>query len=48
MTEQVMIYVISKSANQNALELFSIDSNYFYWNDQKILKILILGIMYLL
>lgn len=35
MNEQVMIYVISKSANQNALELFSNDSNYFYWNDNK-------------
>ena len=35
MTEQVMIYVISKSANLNALELLDINSKYFYWNDNK-------------
>lgn len=35
MIEQVMIYVISKSASSNAKELFSKDSKYFYWNDTK-------------
>ena len=34
MIENVMIYIISSSANENSKELFSSDSNaYFYWND---------------
>lgn len=35
MNEQVMIYVIAKSASSNAKELFSNDAKYFYWNDTK-------------
>lgn len=35
MTEQVMIYEVKSGAAANALELFSNDSKYFYWNDSK-------------
>lgn len=35
MKGQVMIYVISRSANENALDLFNEDFDFFYWNDNK-------------
>ena len=35
MTEQVMIYEVKSAASSNAAELFSNDSEYFYWNVTK-------------
>ena len=35
MTEQVMIYEVKSAASLNAIELFSNDSKYFYWNETK-------------
>ena len=35
MNEQVMIYEVKSAASSNAQELFSDDSNYFYWNETK-------------
>ncbi|MBA3284879.1 MAG: hypothetical protein H0U27_07450 [Nitrosopumilus sp.] len=33
MKEQVLVYEIKSSANENADLLFSLDRKYFYWND---------------
>lgn len=35
MNEQVMIYEVKSAAAANAVELFSNDSNFFYWNETK-------------
>lgn len=35
MTNQVMIYEVKKAASSNAKNLFSSDSNFFYWNETK-------------
>ena len=35
MKEQVLIYEVKSAAAANAQELFSSDSNYFYWNETK-------------
>ena len=35
MTEQVMIYEVKTAASSNAIDLFSNDSKYFYWNETK-------------
>jgi hypothetical protein len=33
MKEQVLVYEIKSSANENADLLFTLDRKYFYWND---------------
>ena len=33
MNEQVLVYEVKSSANENADKLFSDDRKYFYWND---------------
>ncbi|MGS2761842.1 McrB family protein [Sinomicrobium sp. M5D2P9] len=35
MNEQVLIYEVKSGAVNNAIQLFSSDSNYFYWNETK-------------
>lgn len=35
MIEQVMIYEVKSAASANAIELFSDDAKYFYWNEAK-------------